>query len=137
MDSQIKPQVPLSIEDVNSLYTVTLTLSKEGQDILSTLEQFICREFNITKNELRSELRYLPLPRARGAFTSILRTRFDFPLKLVGLYLGGRDHSTILMAEQRAKQHYKKDMEYRRHYDNVEANFVAFLEKNGLISKAS
>ena len=72
-----------SIEDNNTLYTVTFRITEEGQNILNSLEQLICQEFKITKEELKSEARYMPLPSARGTFTSILRSKFDFPLKMI------------------------------------------------------
>jgi hypothetical protein len=79
-----KSETLLSTEDKNSLYTVTLTLSEDGYNVLTALEHFICREFKITRDDFKSELRYMPLPRARGVFTSILRSKYYFPLKLIG-----------------------------------------------------
>jgi chromosomal replication initiation ATPase DnaA len=133
--NNINPQYPMSqfsMDDNNSLYTVTFKITEDGQNILKSLEQFICREFNITEESLRSEARYMPLPRARGTFTSILRSKFDFPLKMIGLYLGGRDHSTILMAEQRVKDFYKKNDKYRVQYDKIDKSFTKFLSENKL-----
>ncbi len=124
-----------SIEDNNTLYTVTFRITEEGQNILNSLEQLICQEFKITKEELKSEARYMPLPRARGTFTSILRSKFDFPLKMIGLYLGGRDHSTILMAEQRVKDFYTKNDKYRLQYDKIEKAFTKFLSEDKLVVK--
>lgn len=124
-----------SIEDNNTLYTVTFRITEEGQNILNSLEELICQEFKITKEELKSEARYMPLPRARGTFTSILRSKFDFPLKMIGLYLGGRDHSTILMAEQRVKDFYTKNDKYRLQYDKIEKAFTKFLSEDKLVVK--
>ena len=129
----------LITQDSDNLYTITLTITEEGLAILNALESFVCKEFKITKDDFKSEARYMPLPRARGAFTSILRAEFDFPLKMIGLYLGGRDHSTILMAEQRAKEFYAKNQRYSQAYDTVEKNFQKFLAeigKPGLIRNA-
>ena len=125
----------ITTEGPNGLYLVTITLTKDGQNILDTLAKFISREFNITEEDLKSESRYAPLPRARGAFTSILRSKFDFPLKMIGTYLGGRDHSTILMAEQRAKEYCVKSDKYRLQYDMVEKAFIKLVYANGLEAK--
>jgi len=128
--SSVKPAASLEKENGKSLFTVTVALTEKGEQILSALETFICQEFNVTREELKSEGRYMPLPKARGAFTSILRLKFDFPLKLIGTHLGGRDHSSILMAERRAKDFYIKNGAYRVSYDNVEREFLKYLSDN-------
>ena len=118
------------IEADNTIYSVAISITDKGQTILSTLECLVCREFRITESDFKSNARYLPLPRARGTFTRILRSRFDIPLKIIGMYLGGRDHSTILMSEQRSKEFYKKNERYRATYDLLEKDFQLFLAKN-------
>jgi chromosomal replication initiator protein len=112
------------------LFKTIITLTEKGQNIINILDQFICSEFNVTKEELKSQERYMPLPKARGAFTSILRSNFNFPLKVIGMHFGGRDHSSILMAERRAKEFYKKNGEFRSHYDRVAKSFMGFLSEN-------
>ncbi len=131
LSKQIPVRKKFNYDSRKSLFNITITLTDKGQNIINVLDQFICREFNITNEELKSKDRYMPLPKARGAFTSILRSNFDFPLKVIGMHLGGRDHSSILMAERRAKEFYIKNEEFRSHYDNVEKNFKEFLPENG------
>jgi hypothetical protein len=131
---QILPEEKFSYNK-KSLFNITITLTERGQNIINVLDQFICREFSITREELKSEDRYMPLPKARGAFTSILRSNFGFPLKVIGMHLGGRDHSSILMAERRAKEFYKKNATFRSHYDSVEKYFKELLSGNESVSE--
>lgn len=60
--------------------------------------ELVMRRFGITLSQLKSPRRARPLARPRQILMYLLRTELNLPLDEVGLWVGGRDHSTVIHA---------------------------------------
>jgi chromosomal replication initiator protein len=71
---------------------------------ISDVERVICEVFGVTASELRSRTRRkaISLPRSLAMFISRKLTQSAY--REIGLYFGGRDHSTVVAAEKRVTQ---------------------------------
>jgi chromosomal replication initiator protein len=68
---------------------------------ISDVERVVCEAFGVTATELRSKTRRkaISLPRSLAMF--ICRKLTQSAYREIGLYFGGRDHSTVVAAEKR------------------------------------
>ncbi|MCA9063694.1 MAG: chromosomal replication initiator protein DnaA [Planctomycetaceae bacterium] len=71
---------------------------------INDVERIICEAFGITASELRSRTRRqaIACPRALAMFLARKCTQSAY--REIGLYFGGRDHSTVVAAEKRVQQ---------------------------------
>lgn len=68
---------------------------------ISDVEKVVCDVFGVTATDLRSPSRRkaISLPRAIAMFMSRRMTRLAY--REIGMYFGGRDHSTVVAAERK------------------------------------
>jgi len=68
---------------------------------ISDVERVVCEAFGVTATELRSKTRRkaISLPRSLAMYISRKLTHSAY--REIGLYFGGRDHSTVVAAEKR------------------------------------
>lgn len=99
---------------------IDITLAAEAlKDIISPNEkreitpeliiEIVAEHFNITVNDLRSKNRSAEIALPRQIAMYLCRTMTDIPLKSIGLFLGGRDHSTIKHGANKISEDLKKD----------------------------
>lgn len=79
---------PLGEEQINQKKQVTP----------AQVTELITKRFGITITQLKSPKRSRPLARPRQVLMYLLRTELNLPLEEVGLWVGGRDHTTVLHA---------------------------------------
>jgi len=70
---------------------------------ISDVEKVVCDAFGVTAADLRSSTRRkaIALPRAIAMFLSRRMTKSAY--REIGMYFGGRDHSTVVAAERKVK----------------------------------
>jgi hypothetical protein len=61
----------------------------------------VCRQFGVTKNDLKSDRRSAPLVLARHVAMYLVKTETTWSLPQIGKFFGGRDHTTVLHAVRR------------------------------------
>jgi chromosomal replication initiator protein len=68
---------------------------------ISDVEKVVCETFGVTAADLRSSSRRkaIALPRAIAMFMSRRMTKSAY--REIGMYFGGRDHSTVVAAERK------------------------------------
>ena len=68
---------------------------------ISDVEKIVCDAFGVTAADLRSASRRkaIALPRAVAMFLSRRMTKSAY--REIGMYFGGRDHSTVVAAERK------------------------------------
>lgn len=74
---------------------------KNGQKRLLSpkhVTEAVMRRYGVTLTQLRSEARNRPLARPRQVLMYLLRTELNLPLEEVGMWVGGRDHTTVIHA---------------------------------------
>ena len=71
---------------------------------ISDVEKVVCDAFGLTTKDLRSKSRRkaLTCPRAMAMFIARKLTKSAY--REIGMYFGGRDHSTVVAAEKRVQQ---------------------------------
>lgn len=76
---------------------------------ISDVEKVICDAFGLTAKELRSKSRRkaLTCPRAMAMFIARKLTKSAY--REIGMYFGGRDHSTVVAAEKRVQKWLKEE----------------------------
>lgn len=75
-----------------------------NQDKLEIIADAVCILFGISKKELKSPSRLRYYVNARSLFSYASRSLFpETPLKTIGQFLGGRDHTTVIHGINRLK----------------------------------
>lgn len=62
---------------------------------MAVIAKFICKEFNITEQELRGQSRQRKICIPRHIFY-YLSYKYGHSLPKIGMWVGGRDHTTVL-----------------------------------------
>jgi chromosomal replication initiator protein len=75
--------------------------------------------FGLTVGELRSQGRRQALVNARAIAIHLARQLTDLSLSEIGEYLGGRDHTTVLHACQKAERTVKSDAALRQAVNDI------------------
>lgn len=100
-EAKIK-KIPLS-EDLARMVVGKPNDSKENHKLVLSPKQVteaVMRRYGVTLTQLRSEVRSRPLARPRQVLMYLLRTELNLPLEEVGMWVGGRDHTTVMHAVQ-------------------------------------
>ena len=74
---------------------------------------------NITSKDLSSSSRKQNLVYARDILVYILRNNYSFPLKKIGDFLGGKDHSTIAHSFDKIETGVEKDSNIKQDILNI------------------
>ena len=71
---------------------------------ISSIVDAVCREFDIERNDLLSVRQQRHIVRARHAGMWVSRKLTSQSLPIIGKYLGGRDHTTVMNGVERAEK---------------------------------
>ena len=85
----------------------------------------VAEQTGMTLTELRSGRRHKGAVRARQIAILILRERASFSYPEIGLYLGGRDHSTVIHSHRRGLARLETDLLFRRDAVSTLAEVIA------------
>jgi chromosomal replication initiator protein len=91
---------------------------------LSQIQQAVLEEFDVTPTDLhsRKRTRSIVVPRQIGMY---LARRFtSSSLGEIGLYFGGRDHTTVLHAVQKIEKQRESDVGLRRRLETIESGLL-------------
>ena len=78
--------------------------SYSNEELMTEISTIVCKQYDIKEWELKCNRRFKELVRARQMFCYLTRqTRIYVPLKTMGTFLGGRDHSTIIHSIQQVE----------------------------------
>ena len=75
--------------------------------------------FEVTPAEILSKTRRRPVWLARSAAMCVACEKTTLSLKAIGLYFGGRDHSTVIHARDEAHNYEVQNMDYRARLGNM------------------
>ncbi|MFQ5956645.1 MAG: chromosomal replication initiator protein DnaA [Candidatus Brocadiales bacterium] len=93
------------------------------EKILST----VAASFNLTLSQLQSKSRTRSVASARQVAMYLSRRLTKLSLQEIGGYMGGRDHSTVIYAEEKVKATRSRDRSFAKLLDEMEKN----LQKGG------
>ena len=69
---------------------------------IATVAKIVCREFDVTKEQLESKNRMRKFSIARHAFYYLCH-KHGHSLKKIGMWLGDRDHTTVMHGKRIAE----------------------------------
>ena len=86
---------------------------------IERIKNVVADYFNITSKDLVSSSRKQNLVYARDVLVYILRNNYNFPLKKIGDFLGGKDHSTIAHSFDKIETGISKDPNMKQDILNI------------------
>lgn len=86
---------------------------------IERIKNVVADYFNITSKDLVSSSRKQNLVYARDVLVYILRNNYSFPLKKIGDFLGGKDHSTIAHSFDKIETGIEKDSNIKQDILNI------------------
>ncbi len=86
---------------------------------IERIKSVVADYFNITSKDLSSSSRKQNLVYARDILVYILRNNYSFPLKKIGDFLGGKDHSTIAHSFDKIETGVEKDSNIKQDILNI------------------
>lgn len=94
---------------------VTPTNSSKAEKI----KQVVANYYNVDINELAGNSKKKEIAWARQVSMYLIRTQLDLPLKTVGNFFGGRDHTTVVHAENKINSLIKEDWSVKNDIDHL------------------
>lgn len=89
---------------------------------LDTIANNVEKYCNLKENELKSSTRKASVAYPRQIAMYIMKEITDFPLKQIGDFFGGKDHSTILHGINKIKKDIEEDITKKNLVDNIIKN---------------
>ena len=86
---------------------------------IERIKNVVADYFNITSKDLSSSSRKQNLVYARDVLVYILRNNYSFPLKKIGDFLGGKDHSTVAHSFDKIETGIEKDSNIKQDIQNI------------------
>jgi chromosomal replication initiator protein len=108
-----------SMITVDYVKEVLKDLMIESQKVITDnlIKKVVCEEFGVSVRDLVSKQRKRSLSHPRQLAMYLCRTLTDMSLAAVGESFGGKDHSTIIYAENKIKETIEKDGTFRSMVD--------------------
>ena len=93
---------------------------QKGNNVeIDRIKNVVANYFNITTKDLVSTSRKQNLVYARDIFVYIVKTNYSFPQETIGVFLGGKDHSTIAHSYNKIENGIKSDQNIKQDIINI------------------
>jgi chromosomal replication initiator protein len=109
---------PINLEIAEEILRDILKDSN-GLDI-HDITDAVSQVFGVTERELRSKSRKAEVVMARQVAMYLCRKILGSPLKKIGLYFGGRDHSTVIHSLEKVDKFVEEDVDLREKIEKIE-----------------
>lgn len=97
-------------------------MSEISDDInINSIKKVVCDYYGVTKQQLNSKIRTKNIANPRQIAMYLIRKYLDMPYKDIGNNFGKRDHSTVINACERVEENIKKDPNYLKAIQDLEA----------------
>lgn len=113
---------PINLE--NAVNALDSLISKDKADItpsnstyVEKIKHVVSSYYNIDVKELSGNSKKKEIAWARQIAMYLVRTQLDLPLKTVGSFFGGRDHTTVVHAENKINKAIKDDWSVKNDID--------------------
>ena len=117
----LESQQPTLISAQNAIRDIR----SDNQPTPITVERIInevARTMNVRPEDIRSGKHSSPISKARQTAAYVVRAVTDLSMKAIGDEFGGRDHSTIVYAIQKAEDYMKTDSSYKNMVNDIIKN---------------
>jgi chromosomal replication initiation ATPase DnaA len=81
-------------------------------------------ELPITMDSVKSKSRILEITKVRHVIQFVLCEYRNYSMTSIGMFLGGRDHSTVIHAKQTVRDLKYTDKSYRAIVEQIESEFI-------------
>jgi chromosomal replication initiator protein len=88
---------------------------------MQSVMEIVTEAFGVRTSDLQSRKRTRSLARPRQVCMYLARKHTDLSLEEIGRHLGGRDHSTVVYAQDKIETEIKKDKSFRRTVEGLRA----------------
>ena len=95
-----------------------LVQEQEATLTIEDIQRIVCEHLDVSEDRVRAKTRKREVVRARQIAMYFAKEHTDHSLKDIGLHFGGRDHSTVIHANNRVADRMEEDEQFR---DTVEA----------------
>ena len=126
-------QTPPSILLAQSAIREILT---DNQPIPVTVERIISevgRTFGVSPEDIRSTKRSAQISNARQIAMYVIREITQMSMAAIGKEFGGRDHSTVVYANQPGRQKYEAGHQIQGNSGGHHQKYPRFLKRNGAV----
>ncbi len=97
-------------------------------DMVNAVQVLVAEVYEIPLMHMRSACRKHPYPDARTIGMVLVRNELNLPLKLIGLYFGGKDHSTVIHAiNYKFAEQIEVDANFKRKYEKCVAKLESIM----------
>lgn len=90
---------------------------------IENIQEVITNKYNINLDTLVGKSRKKEIAEARMSAMYLARNYTNLSLKSIGLYFGGRDHSTVVHACKWVENHLDSSDEFKRRFDHIKKEF--------------
>lgn len=130
--ADLKIRTGLADSEVSS--RVELETPDKDRELADAIIQRVSGIYDIKTEAIVGRSRKKHIAEARQVAMYLMREKVDFPLKRVGLYLGNRDHSTIIHGVSKIQKVQEKDPTTREVLETVSAEIeqsrYEFISRN-------
>ena len=105
--------VPPTLEFAKNFFGIKKSKSNNKKVSYRKILSIVSRYYKIKTSELKGRSRKKAIATARHIVAYLLRKELEMPLQQVGLLLGGRDHTTIIHAEEKIDRLFSTNQQIR------------------------
>ena len=99
----------------------TMAIEKRSPKTLEEILVAVCDSTGTNPADVISYSRKRDISRVRQIYCLIVRETTDITLQEIGAAIGGRDHSTVLVASKKAKDDIEWDKQTKKMYERVKS----------------
>lgn len=92
-----------------------------NQDMMPVITQIVFDRFNVGMDEAGTDCREQRIVKPRKIAMYLIRNHLRLPLKVIGQYFGGRDHSTVISACTSVQGYIDTNKGFAKMMDELEA----------------
>ncbi|MFP4227471.1 MAG: chromosomal replication initiator protein DnaA [Salinivenus sp.] len=93
---------------------------KQSNLTIEEIQRIVCTHLNIEEEQVRGKTRKREVVRARQIAMHFCKHRTQHSLKTIGLHFGGRDHSTVIHANNTVEERMETDEQFRATVEEIE-----------------
>jgi len=96
-----------------------LVREREAPLAIEDIQRVVCEHLDISEDQIRGKTRKREVVRARQIAMYFAKKHTDHSLKDIGLHFGGRDHSTVIHANNTVQDRMAEDDQFRNTVDTI------------------
>lgn len=115
---------PLSLELARKVLSQTVPERRQEKIDFERITSHVCKFYSYKLSDLRSDSRARDIVQVRQVAMYLMKKMTDKSLREIGIYLGRKDHSTVIHAFDRVKKSMQQDNELRAIVEKLESEIL-------------